>query len=126
MPGANKHLSLVEGGIVSLLLWVPSLSEEFLSWLGEIWRGGAWFVGSRVGVPLLLLSRGGVPLLLLLLLKKLFRNAHMFTDGCKEMIFEILLFCGYVRVCRRENLKMQTREHHGVHAVCVHTGQRVS
>ena len=27
MPGAHKHLSLVEGRIASLLLWVPSLSE---------------------------------------------------------------------------------------------------
>jgi len=50
----------------------------------------------------------------------------MFTDGCKEVIFGMLLFCGYVRVCGRESLKMRTREHHGVHAVCVHAGQRVS
>jgi len=71
-------------------------------------------------------SRGGVPLLLFLLLQKAFRNPHMFTDECKEVIFGMSLFCGYVRVCRRESLKMRTREHHGIHTVCVHAGQQVS
>ena len=57
-----------------------------------------------------------MPLLQLLLLKKLVMYPHMFADGFKEMIIEMLLFCGYVMVCGRDKLKMRRREHGVVHA----------